>query len=86
MILGYLFLAIKAEDRLSAFMSFSNLCIAGEAEMGETTNVFVPHLFLAIVTEVSYVADMACPNFFFAFCTKSSYITDVTVSNFFLQS
>ena len=83
MILGDLFLAVKAEERLSAFMSFSNLRHAGGAKKGNATDMFIPHLFLAIITEVSNTAYVTCANFFFAFCTKSRYIADVTVSNFF---
>src|SRR3972149_491958 len=83
MVLGYLFLAVKTEVSLSAFMSLPAFCLAGGAKMGNTTNMFIPHLFLTIITEVGYVAYVTCSNFFFAFCTKSRYITDVTIPNFF---
>ena len=83
MIFGYLFFTVKTEERLSAFMSLPAFCLAGGAKIGNTTNMFIPNLFLTIVTEVSYIADVTCSNFFFACCTKSRYTTDVTVSNFF---
>src|SRR4030067_3196221 len=83
MILGYLFLAVKAEVGLSAFMSLPAFCLAGGAKIGNTTNMFIPHLFLAIIAEVGYVASVTCSNFFLTLRTKSRYTTDVAIPNFF---
>ena len=82
-ILGYFFLAIKAEISFSAFMSFANFYFACRTKMGNTANMIISHFFLAIVTEVSNIADVTCPNFFFALRTKSCYTTNVTISNLF---
>src|SRR3989304_3393839 len=83
MIFGDLFFTIKAEKCFSAFMSLPAFCLAGGAKMGDTTNMFIPHLFLTIITEVGYVADVTCANFFFTIWTKSRYVADVTIPNFF---
>jgi len=58
MVLSYLFLAVKAEERLPAFVPLSTFCLAGETEIGDATDMFITHLFFAIIAEVRYITDM----------------------------
>jgi len=82
-IFGDLFLAVKAEERLPAFVSLSTFCLAGETEIGNAADMFIAYLFFAIIAEVRYITDMPRSNLFFALWAESRYATDVTISDFF---
>src|SRR3989304_3155680 len=58
MVFGDLFLAVKAEESLPAFVPLSTFCLAGETEIGDAADMFITYLFFAIIAEVRYITDM----------------------------